>query len=96
MNAAGHTLTAAELLSEIDFRVALTMPVYVASDDDLYPVERIDVDGGGIVLYCDNDRMNLAERVTELEEVLQSIADSDQTGSKMTKTQVIAAARAAL
>ena len=96
MNAAGHTLTVAELLSEIDFRVARTMPVYVAADEDLYPVDRIDVDGGGVILYCDNDPLNLADRVDALEAVLQSIADSDRKGSKMTRADIIAAAEAAL
>lgn len=96
MNAAGRTLTVVELVSEIDFRVARTTPVYVVDGEGFWSVDRIEVDGGGVILYTDNDATYLVHRVNALEEVLRSIADSDQVGSKMTKAQIIAAAEAAL
>jgi hypothetical protein len=95
MNASGHTLNMIELIVETK-SAGNHAPVYVAADGAWFPVERVEVDGAGITLYCDNDPMNLADRVDALETVLRDIADSNDKGSKMTKAEIIAAALAVL
>ncbi len=94
MIAAGRTLDMAELMDSIDGQPHST-PVYVAAEGELYPVERAEIDGAGILLYAD-DALNLSERVEELEAVLRDIAASNETGARMTKAEIVKAAKAVL
>lgn len=99
MQAAGHTVTWSEFSSEISGPTDMrpTMPVYVAAEGELFPVERVEVDGAGVVLYPDMSGLeSLQKRVDELTDLLQEIADSNDKGSIMSKAEIVGRAKDAL